>query len=49
MADFHKYKFYYAGNDKYEDGYDRIFKKKKVVKKKVKRVKKTRKHGVLKG
>lgn len=29
MADFHKYKFYYAGNDAYADGYDRIFGKDK--------------------
>ena len=25
MADFHKYKFHYAGNAEYAEGYDRIF------------------------
>lgn len=33
MADFHKYKFVYAGNKKYSDGYDRIFGKKKKTQK----------------
>ena len=35
MADFHKYKFLYAGNAEYADGYERIFGKRKHDKSKV--------------